>query len=159
MGPFGMGEIIVIAMIALVVLGPEKFPEFAKIAMRAFRDLRGYVDDIKREMAEEVKPIKEEMHKLSQYDPEEYIAPFAEAMAAVDAPEEKKEEESKPDSSPAPEGDAAPSTEDATGSDETPTTTPPSESASPYREEMPGETHDYGNPPQVSSSPHEQYPD
>ena len=46
----GMGEMIIIAIIALVVIGPEKFPDFAKIALRTMRDLRGYVDEIQGEV-------------------------------------------------------------------------------------------------------------
>ncbi len=82
-GNLGMGEIIVIAGIALIILGPEKFPEYAKIAMRAWRDLRGYVDDIKREMAEELKPVKKEIQQLGQYDPEQYIDKLTEAVTSV----------------------------------------------------------------------------
>ena len=80
----GLSEIIIIAAIALVVLGPEKFPEFAKIALRAFRDLRGYVDDIKHEMAEELNPVKNELTKLAQFNAEDYVAPITEALSGVE---------------------------------------------------------------------------
>ncbi|NIA13044.1 MAG: hypothetical protein GWP08_03105 [Nitrospiraceae bacterium] len=75
-GNLGMTEMIIIAGLALVVMGPEKFPEFAKLAMRAWRDMRGYVDDVKREMKEELKPIKNELQDLSRRTPEEYIDHF-----------------------------------------------------------------------------------
>lgn len=143
MGPFGLGEIIVIAMLALVVLGPEKFPEFAKIAMRAFRDLRGYVDDIKREMAEEVKPLKQEIQSLSQYDPEEYLEPFAEAMTSVDAePASESKQEAKTEA----EKESA-------------------DTVSPYREEVAGEGHSTleteggASKPAGSASREDEYPD
>ena len=93
-GNLGMGELIIIAGIALVVIGPEKFPEFAKIALRAYRDLRGYVDDIKHEMAEEMKPVHNELRQLSKYNPEDYIENVAKAVGAIDDPEEKKDEQS-----------------------------------------------------------------
>ena len=81
----GVGEIIVIAVVALIFLGPEKFPEFSKIAMRAFRDLRGYVDDIKKEMASELNPVKKEINELARRDPEEYLDKLTGAVtAAVD---------------------------------------------------------------------------
>jgi len=92
-GNLGMSELIIIAGIALVVIGPEKFPEFAKIAMRAYRDLRGYVDDIKREMAEEVKPVQRELRELARYNPEDYIENIAKAMTAVGESDEPKKEE------------------------------------------------------------------
>jgi len=69
----GMWEMAVIAGIALVVIGPDKFPDFAKIVVRTIRDIRGYVDDVKHEMAEELKPIKKEMNQISRYDAEKYI--------------------------------------------------------------------------------------
>jgi len=72
-GNLGMAEIIIIAGIALVVIGPEKFPEFAKIVLRSWRDFRGYFEDVKTEIDKELRPVKKEMQQLSRYDPEDYI--------------------------------------------------------------------------------------
>lgn len=69
----GFTEMIVIAGIALVVIGPEKFPDFAKLVIRTIRDLRSYVDDVKAEVGKELKPLKKEMETLSRIDPEKYI--------------------------------------------------------------------------------------
>lgn len=69
----GIGEMVLIGIIALVVIGPEKFPDFAKIAIRTVRDLRGYVDDIQTEITKELKPVKQEFNQLKKYDPEKYI--------------------------------------------------------------------------------------
>jgi len=69
----GFTEMIVIAGIALVVIGPEKFPDFAKLVIRTVRDLRGYMDEMKSEVAKELKPLKKEMDALSKIDPEKYI--------------------------------------------------------------------------------------
>ncbi|HOH29440.1 MAG TPA: Sec-independent protein translocase protein TatB [Candidatus Hydrogenedentes bacterium] len=68
----GMGEMILIAAIALIVIGPEKFPDFAKIALRTMRDLRGYMDDIQNEVSKELKPLKKEIDTLSR-DSQKYI--------------------------------------------------------------------------------------
>ncbi len=73
----GIGEMILIAGIALVVFGPEKFPDFAKIVLRTVRDLRGYVDDIQSEISKEIKPIKRELDQMSKYDPEKYVNALA----------------------------------------------------------------------------------
>lgn len=72
---FGIGfpEMVIIAGIALVVIGPEKFPDFAKIVMRTIRDVRGYVDEARQEINKELKPMKNEMDKLSRIDTEEYL--------------------------------------------------------------------------------------
>ena len=72
-GSIGIFEIIIIAGIALMVLGPEKFPEFAKMAARLVRDIRSYGSEIQREIAKEIKPMKKELEDLSKIDPEKYI--------------------------------------------------------------------------------------
>ncbi len=69
----GFSEMVLIAGIALVVIGPEKFPDFAKLVIRTVRDLRGYVDDVKTDLTKELTPIKKEMDQLSKIDPEKYI--------------------------------------------------------------------------------------
>ena len=110
-GNLGMSEIIIIAGIALVLLGPEKFPEFAKIALRAYRDFRGYIDDIKRDVAEELKPVKQEIQQLSQYNPEDYVENLAKAVSSIGDEEKSKDSPSTPETStPAPEA-AAPAAE------------------------------------------------
>lgn len=69
----GIGEMVVIAGIALVIIGPEKFPEFAKICVRTIRDLRSYVEETKDELRKELTPIKKEIDEVKRYDPESYI--------------------------------------------------------------------------------------
>lgn len=69
----GIGEMIVIAGIALVIIGPEKFPEFAKICVRTIRDLRSYVEEAKEDLRKEITPIKKEIDDVKRYDPEKYI--------------------------------------------------------------------------------------
>jgi sec-independent protein translocase protein TatB len=69
----GFGEMVAIAVIALIFLGPEKFPDFAKLFVRAVRDLRNYVDDVKSEVAKEILPVKGELQQFSRMDPETYI--------------------------------------------------------------------------------------
>ena len=68
----GMGEMILIGVIALIIFGPEKFPDFAKIAIRTMRDIRGYMDDIQSEVTKELNPLKKEIKKLSS-ETESYI--------------------------------------------------------------------------------------
>ncbi len=69
----GLTEMLIVAGIALVFLGPEKFPDFAKIFIRTVRDVRNYMDDVKEEVAKEVLPMKEELKQLGRYDAETYI--------------------------------------------------------------------------------------
>ncbi len=72
-GSLGIGEILLIAAVALVILGPEKFPSHAKIAMRFIRDFRNYWEEAKRDLTEELKPLKKEIKELERYKPEDYL--------------------------------------------------------------------------------------
>lgn len=69
----GMGEMIFLAVIALVVLGPEKFPQYAKMFLRAFKDFRGYMDEVKTDVVREITPIRRELDKINRTDPEKLI--------------------------------------------------------------------------------------
>ncbi|MGI6458726.1 MAG: twin-arginine translocase TatA/TatE family subunit [Candidatus Hydrogenedentales bacterium] len=69
----GMGEMILVAGIALIIIGPERFPEFAKICMRTIRDLRSYVEEAKQDLQKEIAPLKKEIDQIKSYDPESYI--------------------------------------------------------------------------------------
>jgi sec-independent protein translocase protein TatB len=111
-GNLGMGEMLIIAVIALVVMGPEKFPEFAKIALRAFRDVRGYVDDVKREMTNELRPVRRELDQLARHKPEEYIdrltGAVTDAMEGKDSAKDAPEKPSPYEESDAPRYDETP---------------------------------------------------
>lgn len=72
-GSIGMLEIALIAGVALMVLGPEKFPEFAKLSMRTVRDIRKYVSDAQREIATELNPLKKELNEFKKVDVEDYV--------------------------------------------------------------------------------------
>lgn len=116
-GNIGPVELILIAGIALIVIGPEKFPEFAKIAIRTVRDLRGYVTEVKADINKEMSAVRKEVKSLSRYDPETYI----DALAGT-----TKEEEKKPASSAAtnqtPTTDATPGAAPSSGASPTPGT-------------------------------------
>ena len=93
----GFYEILIILGIALLVLGPEKFPGFAKMAIRAMHDLRSYMDDMKRDIAGELRPMKDEIHKLSQIDPLTFDNPPEPAPAPSAHPNITDTEQSKPE--------------------------------------------------------------
>ncbi len=77
----GMGEMIVIGAVALMALGPEKFPEFAKLVMRTVRDVRGYINDAKEEFQKEIRPVEKEMRSLKRYNPEDYVDTIAKSVS------------------------------------------------------------------------------
>ena len=90
MGNIGFWEIIILAAVALVVIGPEKFPDFAKLVLRAIKDIKGYVNEVRDELTEELRPVNTELRKLSKYDPETYID------ALTKGPVASKHETTKP---------------------------------------------------------------
>lgn len=53
---FGLsfGEIVIIAVLALVLLGPDKLPDALKTAGKHFRDLKKAADDLKDQIETEV---------------------------------------------------------------------------------------------------------
>jgi sec-independent protein translocase protein TatB len=84
----GFSEMLLVAVIALIVLGPEKFPEYAKIFLRATRDLQGYIKGVREDLAKEVNPLKKEFDKLNRQDPEKLLDAF---MKTGDKEEKKSE--------------------------------------------------------------------
>ncbi len=68
----GFTEILLLAGIALVIIGPEKFPDFAKVVVRTMRDIRGYMDEVKNELSEELRPVEKEMREITKEDPRKF---------------------------------------------------------------------------------------
>ena len=58
-------EAIIIMIVALVIVGPEKLPEMARMAARALRDLRKYANDVRREFERDTQEIKEDLKTLT----------------------------------------------------------------------------------------------
>ncbi|CAB4580825.1 MAG: twin-arginine translocase subunit TatB [Actinobacteria bacterium] len=50
----GFGEMLAIAVISLLVIGPERLPHYAARAARSARDLKRYVDRARNEIKEAV---------------------------------------------------------------------------------------------------------
>src|SRR5688572_8700704 len=53
----GLGEMIVIGLIALLVFGPERLPELARQAAHIFNQVRGAADEVQRAILTETQPI------------------------------------------------------------------------------------------------------
>ena len=60
---FGVGipELLVIMVIALIVIGPEKLPDIAKTLGKVFYEFKNVVDGVKTSMADEQKNIEESL--------------------------------------------------------------------------------------------------
>ncbi|HEV7623787.1 MAG TPA: twin-arginine translocase TatA/TatE family subunit [Amnibacterium sp.] len=74
---FGFEKLLVIGVIALFLIGPEKLPEYATRLARFVRTARRMIDDAKDRVKEEMGPDfdEEEWRRLDprQYDPRRII--------------------------------------------------------------------------------------
>ena len=50
----GTSEILVVLVIGLIVLGPERLPKVAKSVARMYRELRKYAEDVRRDLSKEM---------------------------------------------------------------------------------------------------------
>jgi sec-independent protein translocase protein TatB len=68
---FGLsfGEIVIIAVLALLLLGPERLPEAAKTLGKGLRDLRRATDDIKDQVEREIYPDERKAARPSLVPP------------------------------------------------------------------------------------------
>lgn len=62
----GMTEMIVIAVIALIFIGPDQIPEVARTVGRFLNDLRRSTDDIKRQFSDQA-GIPRDLSSLEQW--------------------------------------------------------------------------------------------
>ena len=60
----GFSEIVVIAVVALIVIGPERLPKTARTLGHLFGRLQRYVNDVKADISREME--LEELRKLQQ---------------------------------------------------------------------------------------------
>lgn len=68
----GAGEIIVLALVALFVFGPDRLPSMARQAGKTLRDLRGMVSGIRKDLSDEL-GVDELDLKLPQVNPRSYV--------------------------------------------------------------------------------------
>ena len=85
---FGIGlpELMVIAIVAVVVFGPERLPEFAKQAGRFVRQLRNLAQSAQSQLREELGPEYADL-RLTDLDPRQAIRKhILEALEDDDVP-------------------------------------------------------------------------
>ena len=77
-GPYTIGvlgisgpEFLVIILVAVIVVGPQRLPEYTRKLTQAVRRLRVFLDDAKEQIAEEVGPELTDLN-LSDLDPRNY---------------------------------------------------------------------------------------
>ena len=60
----GLGEMIVVAVVALFVFGPGKLPEVARAVGKGLREFRKAMQDVADDLnAEEIREVKESIQK------------------------------------------------------------------------------------------------
>ena len=70
---FNWTEILVLGVIAIVMFGPEKLPEFARKAARIIAYLRKVGDDARGQLRAELGPEFDDLH-LSDLNPKNFVA-------------------------------------------------------------------------------------
>jgi sec-independent protein translocase protein TatB len=80
----GLGELAIIALVAVLVLGPERLPEFAAQAGRFMRRMKGYADVARDELRRELGPEYSDL-ELRDLDPRNLVRKhITDAMALAD---------------------------------------------------------------------------
>jgi sec-independent protein translocase protein TatB len=69
----GLGELIVLAAIGLVVVGPERLPQYAAKSARFLRQLRGQVTDVKESVKDVIDIDPEMVRDLQDLNPKRIL--------------------------------------------------------------------------------------
>ena len=67
-GFFGVGplELLVIAVLALIFIGPQRLPDVIRQVMRAIRELREYAGQVQEELTSELSEVREELEGVAR---------------------------------------------------------------------------------------------
>jgi sec-independent protein translocase protein TatB len=68
----GAPELLVLALVALFVFGPERLPSMARQAGKALRDLRSMISGIRKDLSDELQ-LDEANLNLRDLDPRSYV--------------------------------------------------------------------------------------
>ncbi|MDN5854446.1 MAG: sec-independent translocase, partial [Actinomycetia bacterium] len=85
----GPAEIVVVLIVAIVVFGPDKLPQFARQAGRFVRTARRMMDDAKSDLSSEMGSDFEDLKKLRELDPREIVR--RNVVEAMDSDDEQPE--------------------------------------------------------------------
>jgi sec-independent protein translocase protein TatB len=112
----GFSELMVIAVVALIVIGPERLPKVARTLGHLFGRMQRYVNDVKADISREMQ--LEELKKLQasmQDAARDFESSVNKEVSATESEIRKIAQEANPTPLPAPEAAAAePATAEAT---------------------------------------------
>ena len=140
----GFSEIVVIAVVALIVIGPERLPKTAKTLGLLFGRLQRYVSDVKADINRELE--LEELRKL-QHDVQsaarDIETTVTSAAQELESGTRKLESElnatpEPPPAVPAVPADAAPAAPGAVAPSDAAPASPPAEAAATRQASLPG---------------------
>lgn len=107
----GLPEIAVILLIAVVVFGPERLPEFARQAARMLHTLKGFANNAQKELRDELGPDYADL-RLRDLDPR--VAIRQHVLDAMSDIEEEERAKTRPGQMPLSYGEAPPYDDEST---------------------------------------------
>ena len=88
MGPIGMPEMVVIAVIALIIFGPRKLPELGKSLGKSIAEFKRASNELKNTLEDEIRTEElNEARKSAQIPPAASVPLSTPASPATTAPE------------------------------------------------------------------------
>jgi sec-independent protein translocase protein TatA len=84
MGPIGMPEMVVIAVIALIIFGPRKLPELGKSLGKSIAEFKRASNELKNTLEDEIRTEElQDARKTAQIPPTASMAPTTPAPAVT----------------------------------------------------------------------------
>lgn len=102
----GMPELIVILVIALIVIGPQKLPDIARSLGKGLAEFKRASDDFQRNLAEEVRTLDEKDKAAKDPADAAGVSAPRDLAAEVKAYEEQATEQNPPKAAEVKSGDA-----------------------------------------------------
>ena len=87
MGPIGMPEMVVIAVIALIIFGPRKLPELGKSLGKSIAEFKRASNELKNTLEDEIRTEELQDARKSAQVPPSASVPSSTAAPAAAAPE------------------------------------------------------------------------
>jgi TatA/E family protein of Tat protein translocase len=88
MGPIGMPEMVVIAVIALIIFGPRKLPELGKSLGKSIAEFKRASNELKNTLEDEIRTEElQDARKSAQIPPSASVPGTTSVPSAAAAPE------------------------------------------------------------------------
>ena len=88
MGPIGMPEMVIIAVIALIIFGPRKLPELGKSLGKSIAEFKRASNELKNTLEEEIRTEElQDARRSAQIPPTAAVPPATPPPVTTTAPE------------------------------------------------------------------------